>query len=106
VLFLGLGCSPTSRHANGPVRRREGLARIASFHERQDARYAAVAAEVSDATGKPILCATELAVTDPENPGPRGVRESGRYCWSSADRAVRSLEHAWHHVRHRARHSS
>ncbi|HEX5585880.1 MAG TPA: CoA-binding protein [Acidimicrobiia bacterium] len=107
VVFLGLGVQSNvarlMRH--GPFADDDGLARIASFHERQDARYATVAAEVSDATGKPILCATELAVTDPDNPGPRGVRASGRYCWSSAHRAVRSLEHAWNHVRHRARHS-
>ncbi|MET0626830.1 MAG: CoA-binding protein [Acidimicrobiia bacterium] len=105
VVFLGLGVQSNIARTMraGPFAGDEGLARIASFHERQDARYAAVAAEVSDATGKPILCATELAVTDPENPGPLGVRDSGRYCWSSPYRAVRSLEHAWRHVRHRTR---
>ena len=40
-----------------------------SIHERQDARYAMAAAELSAATGKPILVASELAVADPENPG-------------------------------------
>jgi 4-amino-4-deoxy-L-arabinose transferase-like glycosyltransferase len=31
---------------------------------------------------KPILCATELAVADPENPGPLAVRATGRHSWS------------------------
>ena len=50
---------------------------------------------MSDATGKPVLVATELAVTDPDNPGPRAVRATGRLCYSSANRAVTALEHLW-----------
>ena len=41
--------------------------RIVAYHERQDARFAQAAADISDATGKPILLATELAVADPGN---------------------------------------
>ena len=48
-----------------------GLERIVAYHERQDARFAQAAADISDATGKPILTATELAVAAPDNPGPR-----------------------------------
>ena len=51
------------------------------------------------ATGKPILVATELAVADPNNAGPAAVRASGRLCYSSANRAVRALEHAWNRQR-------
>ena len=47
-----------------------GLERIVAYHERQDARFAEAAAELSRRYGKPILTATELAVADPDNPGP------------------------------------
>ena len=49
--------------------------------------------------GKPILMATELAVTDPDNPGPRTVRETGKVCYWSANRAVTALEHLWRRAR-------
>ena len=52
--------------------------RIVDFHERQDARYATAAAELSAATGKPILVASELGVADPDNPGPATVRATGQ----------------------------
>ena len=48
-----------------------GLERIVAYHERQDERFAEAAHELSVATGKPILVATELAVADPDNAGPR-----------------------------------
>ena len=76
VIFVGLGVQSNEARImrDGPFAEGHGLDRIASFHERQDARYAAAAAEISETTGKPILCATELAVSDPDNPGPAGVR--------------------------------
>jgi len=58
---------------------------------------------VSTQTGKPVLTATELAVADPDNAGPRAVRASGRYCYPSAQRAVRALEHLWRYARHQER---
>src|SRR4029453_15731627 len=76
-----------------------GLERIVAYHERQDARYAEAAAEVSEATGKPVLVATELAVTSPDNPGPPGVRATGRLCSPSANRAVVALDHLWRRAR-------
>ena len=63
---------------DGPFYPDHGLERIVAYHERQDARYAEAAAEVSDETGKPILTATELGVTAPDNPGPAAVRASGQ----------------------------
>jgi acetyltransferase len=77
-----------------------GLDRIVDFHRRQDARYASAAAELSHATGKPILVATELATADPGNPGPAAVRASGRLCYASGNRAVTALGHLWRAVKH------
>jgi acetyltransferase len=50
-----------------------------------------------------VLTATELAITDPQNAGPRAVRASGRYCYPTAQRAVRALEHLWAYARYRER---
>jgi len=76
-----------------------GLERIVAYHERQDERFARAAADISNATGKPILTATELAVADPDNPGPRTVRESGRVCYPSSNRAVTALAHLHRYAR-------
>jgi acetyltransferase len=105
VIFLGIGIQSNQARMmrTGEFHPGHGLDRMVEFHERQDARYAEVAAAVSDATGKPILAATELAVTDPDNPGPRAVRATGRYCAWSATRAVTALEHLWRYARHRER---
>jgi acetyltransferase len=107
VIFLGLGIqSNTARMLReGRFHPDHGLERVVAFHERQDRRFAEAAAEVSAATDKPVLVATELGVTDPANPGPAAVRESGRYCYPSANRAVTALEHLWRYARHRQRHS-
>ena len=72
-----------------------------AFHQRQDRRFAEAAAEASATSGKPVLTATELGVTDPANPGPAAVRESGRYCYPSANRAVVALDQLWGYARHR-----
>jgi acyl-CoA synthetase (NDP forming) len=101
VIFLGMGIQSNQaklmRH--GPFWPGHGLERIVAYHERQDARYAEAAAEVSEATGKPVLVATELAVTSPDNPGPAGVRATGRLCYPSANRAVVALDHLWRRAR-------
>jgi acyl-CoA synthetase (NDP forming) len=105
VLFLGIGIQSNEAKLmrTGPFHPDHGLDRVVEFHERQDARYAEVAAEISAASGKPILVATELAVADPDNPGPRAVRASGHYCAGSATRAVDALEHLWRYARYRDR---
>ena len=46
-----------------------------------------------------VLVATELAVTSPDNPGPAGVRATGRLCYPSANRAVVALDHLWRRAR-------
>ncbi|MBK9178191.1 MAG: CoA-binding protein [Acidimicrobiales bacterium] len=106
VIQLGLGIQSNQARLmrTGPFYPDHGLDRIVAFHERQDARYAEAAASVSDATGKPILLATELAVASPDNPGPAGVRATGRLCYASANRAVTALDHLWRYARHRQRH--
>jgi acetyltransferase len=105
VIFLGLGIQSNSARLlrDGRFYPDHGLERIVAFHERQDARFATAAAEASAATGKPVLVATELAVTDPANPGPATVRETGRLCYPSANRAVTALERLWHYARFRQR---
>src|SRR5207248_1956975 len=79
----------------GPFYPDHGLERIVAYHQRQDARFAAAAAAAAESTGKPVLTATELAVVDPDNPGPAGVRASGHMCYPSADRAVAALAHLY-----------
>jgi acyl-CoA synthetase (NDP forming) len=103
VIYLGLGIqSNTARMvAEGPFYPDHGLERIVAFHRRQDQRFAEAAAAASERTGKPVLTATELAVADPDNPGPAAVRASGRLCYPSANRAVVALDHLWRYARWR-----
>ncbi|HEX4490441.1 MAG TPA: acetate--CoA ligase family protein [Acidimicrobiia bacterium] len=107
IIYLGLGIQSNQARLlrEGGFFPDHGLERIVAYHERQDARFAAAAAEISSTTGKPILTATELAIADPENAGPAAVRASGRVAYASADRAVRALELLWLDARFRARHS-
>ncbi len=103
VIQLGLGIQANQARLmrSGPFYPDHGIERIVAYHERQDARFAQAAADISDATGKPILLATELAVADPDNAGPATVRATGRLCYPSANRAVTALAHAWEHARWR-----
>ena len=103
IVYLGLGIQSNQARLmrDGPFYPDHGLERIVSYHERQDERFAQAAAEISDATGKPILTATELAVAAPDNPGPAAVRETGRVCYASANRAVAALSHLWLDARFR-----
>ena len=104
LILLGVGIQSNQAQLirDGRFYPNHGLARIVDFHERQDQRYAQIAADVSHATGKPILVASELADTAPNNPGPSAVRDSGRLCYPSPERAVRALDHLWRDARRRA----
>jgi acyl-CoA synthetase (NDP forming) len=106
IVYLGLGIQSNQARMmrEGPFYPDHGLERIVDYHERQDRRFADAAAETSAATGKPVLVATELAVTDPSNPGPDAVRASGRLCYASANRAVTALGHLYGYARFRERH--
>lgn len=104
VVYIGIGIQSNQARLmkEGRFYPDHGLERIVAYHERQDARFAEAAAELSDATGKPILVATELAVADPANSGPATVRATGRLCYPSGDRAVTALGHLYRYARHRA----
>ncbi|HEV3450513.1 MAG TPA: CoA-binding protein [Acidimicrobiia bacterium] len=97
VIYLGVGIQSNQARLfrEGRFRDEPDVERIVAYHERQDERFARAAAEASDATGKPVLTATELTVADPTNPGPRTVRATGRLCYPSSQRAVRALGHLW-----------
>ena len=105
VVYLGLGIQSNQARLmrEGRFFPDHGLERIVAYHERQDERFAQAAADISATTGKPILTATELGVADRDNPGPRAVRASGRYCYPSSFRAVTALEHLWRYARDRQR---
>lgn len=106
VVYLGMGiqANTASHLRSGPYFHSAELARICEYHERQDSRFATAASEASTQTGKPILAATELAVTQLGNSGPAAMAAGNRYCFPSADRAVRALHHLWWHARWRKRH--
>ena len=105
VVYLGIGIQSNQARMmrDGRFFPGAGLDRIVAYHERQDARFAEAADELSRSTGKPILTATELAVADPANPGPATVQASGRLCYPSGNRAVTALGHLYRDARHRAR---
>lgn len=107
VILLGGGVQSNQAAAMraGPFFESQELARIAEYHERQDRRYAEVAAALSAESGKPILLASELAATAPGNASPAAVRASGRLAYASGPRAVRALDHLWRYARWRSRKS-
>ncbi|MDP6981294.1 MAG: acetate--CoA ligase family protein [Myxococcota bacterium] len=94
MIHLGLGIQGAQGgvYASGPFYPDHGLERIATFHAKQEGRYAEAARVASDEHDVPVLSATELVHTHPENPGPTGVTVQGRYCHASAHRAVRALK--------------
>ncbi len=106
IVYLGLGIQSNQARMmrEGGFHPGHGLDRIVGYHESQDARFAQAAADLSAATGKPILTATELSVADPANPGPAAVRASGRLCYPSGTRAVAALGHLYRYARFRRRH--
>jgi len=105
IVYLGLGIqsNQAALMRGGGFYPDHGLERIVTYHERQDARFAEAAAEISDRWAKPILTATELAVAAPDNPGPAAVRASGRLCYASSNRAVVALGHLYRYARWRQR---
>lgn len=102
IIYLGLGIQANQARLmrEGRFFPDHGLERIVEYHERQDARFAQAAHDLSLATGKPILLATELAVADPDNSGVATVRESGRLCYASGNRAAVALGHLYRYAVH------
>ena len=105
IVYLGLGIQSNQARLmrEGRFYPDHGLERIVAYHERQDERFAEAAHELSLRYGKPILTATELAVADPDNAGPRAVRATGRLCYASGNRAVTALGHLWQYAQFRER---
>lgn len=103
VVYLGLGIQSNQARMmrEGGFHPDHGLDRIVAYHERQDARFAEAADELSRRFGKPVLTATELAVADPDNAGPAAVRATGRLCYPSGNRAVTALGHLARYARYR-----
>ena len=90
VLMLGMGIQSNTAALmrRGQFSDLEDIDRICSFHERQDRRYAEAIVEASASTGTPVLAASELALSNPENPGPATLREHGHPCYTSPAAAV------------------
>lgn len=103
VLGMGIQSNQGRMEERGRFYPDWGLERIASFHERQDRRYTTVACELAARSGKPVLVASELAVTDPGNAAVAGVREAGGYCFPSSPRAIAALDRMWSLARWRIR---
>ena len=101
VVYLGLGIqsNTAAMERAGRFYPDHGLERITEYHMRQDARFAEAADAASRAANKPVIAATELSVTNPENSGPATVRATGRFCHTAGDEAVTALEHMWRHTR-------
>jgi acetyltransferase len=102
VIYLGIGIQSNQARLmrEGGYFPDYGIDRIVAYHERQDQRFAEAADECSKRSGKPILVASELAVADPDNPGPATVRATGRMCYPSGNRAVVALAHLYRYQRH------
>lgn len=105
VIHLGMGIQAAQAGVfrSGSFYPEHGLDRIVGFHEKQDRRYAEAGRDASQRHGVPLLAATELAVADPANAGPDGVRAVDRVCYPSAHRAVRALRALVDYAEFRAR---
>ena len=107
IIYLGIGIQAAQANVfqSGPFHPDFGLDRMVKFHQSQDGRYARAAAEASEHHAKPILVASDLVYTDRAygNPGPLGVKESGRLPFPSGHRAVNALAHMLRYARYRKR---
>jgi acetyltransferase len=91
VLGMGIQSNQGRLEREGPFYPDHGLERIVAFHDRQDSRYVEFAISASVTAQKPVLIASELAIGDPTNSAVAAVREAGRFCFPSAERAVKAL---------------
>jgi acyl-CoA synthetase (NDP forming) len=105
VIYLGMGIQAAQAHLfkSGPFHPDHGIGRIADFHDNQDRRYATAAAEASAQHGKPVLVATDLAITDRDygNPGTVTLREAGKTAFPSGHRAITALAHMVRYAQYR-----
>ena len=93
LIFLGLGIqgNVARSYFESPLAT-DGTNRMATFHSAQEKRYAESIVEAINNFNKPVLVASELSVADPENPGPKSIRDSGLMCYRSPLVAVKCLE--------------
>jgi acetyltransferase len=105
IVFLGMGIQSNQgkMEREGPFFPDHGLDRITAYHDRQDRRFTETAAALSNEVGKPILTATELAVTAPDNAAVAGLHEQGVMAYASSNRAVTALAHLWQYASWRRR---
>jgi len=105
ALLLGLGIQSNqgAMERSGRFYPDHGLERIVAYHERQDRRVATAAVELGRRHGKPVLVASELAATQPDNPGMACLRELGSLAFPSSFRALTALEHLVRYATHRRR---
>jgi acetyltransferase len=103
LVYLGLGIQGNTARAyrESPYMPNEGMERIASFHERQEVRYAKAAVEISLREHKPIIVASELAIGDPDNPGIATLNELGWPCFASPGAGITALDALWAYARDR-----
>jgi len=92
LIFLGLGIQGNvarsyfeSPYAN------EGTDRMANFHASQEQRYAESIIDAMKKYRKPVLVSSELSFADPNNPGPKSLRDRGFPCYNSPGNAVQCL---------------
>ncbi len=92
LIFLGLGIQGNvarsyfeSPYAN------EGTDRMANFHASQEQRYAESIIAAMKKYRKPVLVSSELSIADPNNPGPKSLRDRGFPCYNSPGNAVQCL---------------
>lgn len=103
IIFLGVGVQSNQARLfrEGRFYPDFGLERIVAYHERQDERFAEAAYQASVKYDKPILTVTELAVADPDNSAVQAVRDTGRLCYPSGNRAVTALGHLYRYAKFR-----
>ena len=95
VVYLGLGIQSNQARLmrDGRFYPDDGLERIVAYHERQDERFARRRPRSRPRPASRSSPRPSSRSPIPTTPGPRTVRETGRLCYPSANRAVTALEH-------------
>jgi len=101
LIFLGLGIQGNVARLYSESKYLDsGMERIMNFHNSQEEKYATSLIDGSKEWGKPVLVASELAVSDPNNAGIAALRDRHWFCHMSGSRAVASLENLCAYARH------
>ena len=101
LIFLGLGIQGNVARLYSESKYFDsGMERIMNFHNSQEQKYATALIDGSKEWGKPVLVASELATSDPNNAGIEALRDRQWLCHMSGSRAVASLENLCAYARH------